>query len=93
MLCTAAEDNVLPKTGSVVSVLLREAGFDLTKVHCNSEPICRFICLWQGGTWDALLFPFDLLYILLYTPISFESKILCECLEGSFSFTDLFLLM
>lgn len=32
------------------------------------------MCLWQGGTWDALLFPFDLLYILLCTPISFRAN-------------------
>lgn len=56
-----------------------------------SVGLSHAVCLWQGVTWDALWFPFDLLYILLCTPISFENKMLCECLTGSFSFTDLLL--
>lgn len=47
-------------------------------------------CLWQGITWDALLFPFHVLYILLCIPSSSENKTLRECLTGSFSFSDLF---
>jgi len=56
-----------------------------------SVSLSHVICLWQDITWDALLVPFDLLYVLLCTPISFENRMLRECLTGSFSFTDLFL--
>lgn len=55
-----------------------------------SVSLSYVMCLWQGIIWDAFLLPFDLLYILLCTPLSFENKMLCECLAGSFSFTDLF---
>lgn len=103
LLGAAAEENMVLKTGKcgtaknsacfVIGVkeerILPQQSVSLL-LTCSIS-LSNVICLWQGITWDALLFPFDLLYILLCTPISFENKMLFKCLTGSFSFADLFL--